>query len=467
MSFSESLNNTDYVPPSSESEERSNARIRNNIKPSVPSTQSQTPMDYTPDIKRKRAASDTSEVPTSKNSKSSVQGNRVEENHNSESKSSSKALSSLRKPIYSRYAQSDRKPFVVHICALDMECSTSSDNSRPANMHPLLIGRIITQIVQSGLQEVKKISKGHVQAIFTSATAANRLIDDQSLASYNLKSFIPSYKAMRTGIIKDIPQSLPIKDLLEKIESLPKPIEVHRLNRRVKIGDAYKYEPSRTVCIKFAGPSLPGSVSIFKVRQTVYHFVQKVKICFSCFRAGHINKTCKSHPRCIYCGNNRHDTNTECPDKPPQNKCINCGGPHLARSFDCPIIINLKKTYAIAASENLPLFEAKKKVNNSANSANILDTIRYDYTNFPNLSSPRRNAQSFFPNSRSSPSDFSYSPYESRNSFSALHNIHNPMLSHTLIHFRNLLTFHLSHVPPSLPVHCTFAQALPPTPLKH
>ncbi|XP_071580218.1 uncharacterized protein [Temnothorax nylanderi] len=342
---------------------------------------------------RKRSATDSSESSTRKNVKSTPPGKSfIKNNAAKDNSSSSSPLAKNRNLINFRYASTDKPPFIVHIRTITDE--GNNDTGKPPDTHPLLIGRVVTQIVSGGLQEIKKISKGHVQVVLTSAEAANRLIDDRSLASYGLKAFIPSYKTARTGIIRDIPQSLTIENLLENLESSPKTIEAHRLNRRIKDGNSYRYEPSRSVCVKFAGQSLPNSVSIFKVRHTIFLFVPKVKICFSCYRAGHISKVCKDKPCCLYCGKDKHDEGIECSNKDSPYKCINCGGPHLAKSFDCPIITNLKKVYALAAAKNIPLFEAKKKINSSFNNSDS----RFDYFNYPDL--PTSQASSF-----SSPTD--------------------------------------------------------------
>jgi len=40
----------------------------------------------------------------------------------------------------------------------------------------------------------------------SSAKAANNLVLNPKLADNNLRAFIPSYRLIRTGIVKDIPQ---------------------------------------------------------------------------------------------------------------------------------------------------------------------------------------------------------------------------------------------------------------------
>jgi len=82
---------------------------------------------------------------------------------------------------------------------------------------------------------------------------ANRLVEDKSLAARNLKAFVPLYRILRAGIIRDVPQDFSIQMLKDSISSPVKVLDIHRLNRRTKIDNEIKYIPSRTVCIKFSG----------------------------------------------------------------------------------------------------------------------------------------------------------------------------------------------------------------------
>lgn len=65
-----------------------------------------------------------------------------------------------------------------------------------------------------------------------SSDAANRLVSDLLLATQNLKAYNPSYKTMRTGIIRDVPQDIKIEELMNDIVSpQAKILEITRLNR--------------------------------------------------------------------------------------------------------------------------------------------------------------------------------------------------------------------------------------------
>lgn len=65
-----------------------------------------------------------------------------------------------------------------------------------------------------------------------SSDATNRLVSDPSLAAQNLKAYIPSYKTMGTGIIRDVAQDIKIEELMNDIvPPQAKILEITRLNR--------------------------------------------------------------------------------------------------------------------------------------------------------------------------------------------------------------------------------------------
>jgi len=105
-------------------------------------------------------------------------------------------------------------------------------------------------------------------------------------------------------------------------------------------------------------------------------------MCFSCYRVEHISKACKGKPRCIFCGKDLHDDNDSCPEKNKPPRCINCQGEYLASSHDCLTVAKHKMVISLAATENIPLVEARRKI--TQNNYPTLDP-RYDFVNFPSL----------------------------------------------------------------------------------
>jgi len=185
------------------------------------------------------------------------------------------------------------------------------------------------------------------------------------------------------------------------IFSSSKILEIHRLNKRIKVGDDYQYVLSRTICVKFADQSLPPFIYFFNCRYPVYPFVPKARICYACFRIGHLRKTCKSKPRCLFCGEPAHESSGDCPNKLSSPRCLNCGGNHLATSHDCPEVIKHKMVLSLAANENISYQDAKRSVNSSSSfpsssfSSHLSSDPRFDFRNFPLL--PQSNSQSFPP----------------------------------------------------------------------
>ncbi|KYQ50121.1 hypothetical protein ALC60_10814 [Trachymyrmex zeteki] len=145
------------------------------------------------------------------------------------------------------------------------------------------------------------------------------------------------------------------------------------------------YVPSRTICIKFAGQSLPKEVVLFSALYKVDAYIPKARICYVGYRIGHIGRNCKStKPKCLFCGLTKEEDHS-CSIDQLHAKCINCEGEHLATSHTCPIIIKHKTILGLAAQDNIPLVEAKKIVaSNSSPSLPSHNTLRY-FKNFPYL----------------------------------------------------------------------------------
>jgi len=164
--------------------------------------------------------------------------------------SSSPLSSTALTAVSYRYNSKDQPLFVVQV-----QSTKESESS-----HPLHISRVVSQIFPREILEIRKIGRSKVLVQTNTYEAANRLATNSSLASYNLRAFIPSYKVLRTGIMRDVPQDLSIEFIKESISSPIKILELHRLNRRTKLDNETSYVPSRTVCIKFAGQVLPLSI---------------------------------------------------------------------------------------------------------------------------------------------------------------------------------------------------------------
>lgn len=270
------------------------------------------------------------------------------------------------------YTPSDSPPYAVHVHSVNSDLH--------AALHPLHVSRIISQIAYNDVSEIRKIGRGKILVELKSASAANNLVKSPLLNAHKLRAYIPTYRTLRTGVIRDIPTDISEEIIKKYIESPFKVIEVHRLNQRITRDDKSEIVPSKSICIKFAGQTLPKHVFLFCTKHVVTTYIPKVRICY---RAGHISKACRSNARCISCGKAPHENAQECSLRDTSHRCINCEGGHLSTSYVCPLVIRQKKIVSLAACENTPLLSAKRRI--VQESPGVSPDSRFDYDNYPTL----------------------------------------------------------------------------------
>ncbi|EZA60944.1 hypothetical protein X777_08156 [Ooceraea biroi] len=156
-----------------------------------------------------------------------------------------------------RYSYSDKPPYSVFI-------QPTVDN-KESFVHPLTISRVLSTITPIELIEVKKTGRGRVVADFRTFSAANSVINHPELTKLKLKAYIPEFKVLRSGIIKDVPQSLDMATMIKHMESSIEVVDVERLNRRITADEQTQFAPSRTlrlsnetpICVNCSGGHLP------------------------------------------------------------------------------------------------------------------------------------------------------------------------------------------------------------------
>jgi len=154
----------------------------------------------------------------------------------------------------------DKPPYIVQVQSI-------LESSPPHSLH---INRILSQILPCEILEIRNLGLGKVLVQLNSYESANRLVNNNSLTASNLKAFIPSYRVLHSGIVRDILQDVSLDLLKESISSSIKILEIHRLNRRLKSGNDIQNVPSRIICIKFAGQSLPHFIYFFNCRYSCF-----------------------------------------------------------------------------------------------------------------------------------------------------------------------------------------------------
>lgn len=228
--------------------------------------------------------------------------------------------------------------------------------------------------------DIRKRGKFTVEVVCKNYVEANKIIDDKNLKSSGLETFVPGYRKVRKGIVRNIPTDINVQEILNSCESSAKVLDVKRLNKRNKnpVDEEEKWIPCRSIVLTFAGQTLPTEITLFKVRSSVEPFVNKPTQCYNCFQFNHTSRFCKKDPICIQCGDMKHDGN--CNQSVP--KCVNCGENHKSIDSTCVVFQKYHKVNVIMAFDNISFYEAKKQIFGENNDE---VHIRKTKENFPSL----------------------------------------------------------------------------------
>lgn len=128
----------------------------------------------------------------------------------------------------------------------------------------------------------------------------------------------------------------------------------------------------------------PSTYIFIRFGMRYQHTSQKQKFAIVVIEWGIFSATCKGKVRCLYCGEDQHDSNTKtCYRKDAAPICINCGGQHIAISMDCPMVMRHKMAAALASAENISMVEAKKRITREGALTRPPRDSRFDFTGFP------------------------------------------------------------------------------------
>lgn len=294
--------------------------------------------------------------------------------HPSNAKSASKEVS---KVLYE--SESVNGEYYVLI-DLNLEKSDKNDKKR---INDLRIYEILEQLnMVDGVKRIKRIGFRRSKILFSSAQAANKLVNNEDkFRPFFLRPFIPYGFAYKFGVIDDVPKNISEDKLMTKIES---DIAIKYITR-LTYADPDNRELRRNsnkVKIAFIGQNIPESITLFCSERKVNYFIQRPRQCNNCWRLGHLGKQCKAKKRCVKCG-----SDDKCQEGCGTNKvCLLCGkNDHLCSDKN----ICLKKKEQddinrIMVIGNLSYNEAREKFSPQINPYAILTDVDYE-VNFPSL----------------------------------------------------------------------------------
>lgn len=195
------------------------------------------------------------------------------------------------------YSRDIPGPYVVFVQNLD--------NSY---LHPLKFGNFLFKKSSLSIKpiSIKPENRYKISLTFDNYISANEFVKSCFVKEHKLKAFVPSYKVIKSGLVRDIPLELTESDIIENSSTngLIKILKVRRLNRKEinKETKVLKWVPSTTCIITFREQILPKNIYLFYNSLPVELYSEPTIICHICARFGHLRKNCRSKPRCAICG---------------------------------------------------------------------------------------------------------------------------------------------------------------------
>jgi hypothetical protein len=206
-----------------------------------------------------------------------------------------------------------------------------------------------------GVTKVTRHATGSLLVEVASREAATQLMAVESLCGCGVQVTPHRARSVR-GVItcREILRD-EVTDICEELAAVGV-VKVERIHRKV---DGVS-TPTPTLILTFSG-ELPkeGYVRVGFLRVRVRPYIRNPLLCYKCFRFGHVQAKCRGIARCGRCGSSDHDNDRECT---LAMKCRNCSGEHSAFSRDCPAWLREKAIQKVIVKENVPFFEAARRV---------------------------------------------------------------------------------------------------------
>ena len=102
--------------------------------------------------------------------------------------------------------------------------------------------------------------------------------------------------------------------------------------KRFKIKRNGQLKDTNTFVFTFNTPTLPKTVKVTYLRDSVEVYIPNLLRCHNCQKYGHRENRCTKDPLCANCGEPANRTEESCRNDP---NCVNYGEKHIANSKEC------------------------------------------------------------------------------------------------------------------------------------
>ncbi|KAF9419401.1 hypothetical protein HW555_004049 [Spodoptera exigua] len=189
----------------------------------------------------------------------------------------------------------------------------------------------------SGIENITKMSyKGPYKILihFENRESALQLISSTKLHEFEYRAYIINELQLAYGILRQVDLEMEEKEILDNLRC---EFEIQSVKRLKRLDNSGKWIDSETIRICFKSSTLPPYVYGYGCRFQVEPFTFPVSQCSSCWKYGHLSRSCPNkYLTCPKCAGKHANCETTI------YVCVNCKGPHMALNKICPIFIKEK-----------------------------------------------------------------------------------------------------------------------------
>ncbi|GBM37836.1 hypothetical protein AVEN_84537-1 [Araneus ventricosus] len=244
--------------------------------------------------------------------------------------------------------------------------SNADRNKKIPQLNPFLVQACVKKAVNrhDNIDNMKYTRQGKIMFTTKDPICAVQLLSLDKFMEIDVTTNIIWENLCSRFLIFDIPVNTPLEELAEEIQAKNN-LDVVEMRRFLKQNSSKQTTP---VLITVLGTTVPDSIKICFINQKIQHFIDRPRQCTKCHSLVHPSRTCDKDNVCSRCSE-IHTGPCQGPEK-----CINCTGPHDAKSYLCPAYIREKKVLELKCRNHITTGEARRLI--QLQNTNYSETVK-------------------------------------------------------------------------------------------
>lgn len=244
-----------------------------------------------------------------------------------------------------KYNSKDKGPFVVML-------------EKP-NINLLATSKEICKLVGTqNVQEIRQLGKNTLKLTARNYATANRVLSSTSLNKFlKIKTYVPRFYLLTTGIIDNVPADFDLNEILKEMDPAHQAVKIERM-KKMSNGSLVDMDKIK---VEFRSYELPRETRIYGAIFRIRLFIPRPTFCTKCLSYGHSKKSCRNQERCQNCSKEITEEHT----KDCSEKCKFCVGPldqHRTNARCCPETMVQAKIKKLMTTKKCGYNDAKKIV---------------------------------------------------------------------------------------------------------